>query len=72
MLYFNEKDFNQAESYFKQCLEYNINFQNAYANLGAVYHNQGQYEMARQFYQKALELNPTDVNVQQNLQKLPH
>ena len=72
VLYFNEKDFSQAESYFKRCLEFNVNFQNAYANLGAVYHNQGQYEMARQFYQKALELNPADLNVQQNLQKLPN
>ncbi|MBI2968837.1 MAG: tetratricopeptide repeat protein [Bacteroidetes bacterium] len=71
VIYFNRKEFDKALDYFRKAVKCNPSFADACANMGAVYHNKGVYDSARVWYNKALQLDPNNVNVRNNMKKLP-
>lgn len=61
-IYLKRGDYRNAEKEYKQALQLNSNFAEAWAGLGKIFSWYGLYKPGLQAYSKALELNPDDVN----------
>jgi hypothetical protein len=66
-MYFLEKEYDLAETYFKKSLALNKDEQMAHNNLGLIYMNQGKFAQAEREYRQELAVNPEYDNVHFNL-----
>jgi hypothetical protein len=66
-MYFLEKEYGLAETYFKKSLALNKDEQMAHNNLGLIYMNQGKFVQAEREYRQELTVNPEYDNVHFNL-----
>lgn len=66
-MYFLEKEYGLAETYFKKSLALNKDEQMAHNNLGLIYMNQGKFVQAEREYKQELAVNPAYDNAHFNL-----
>ncbi len=62
--------FAEAVDAYRQAVEADPEFTDAYCNLGTVHYNRGEKELARVCYERALELEPSHVEANFNLANL--
>lgn len=55
---FENKDYGNAERYFRKVLKTNNNFADLHNMLGVIYHVDGRFEEAIKHFQQALKINP--------------
>lgn len=65
--YFNKKDYENAEMYFRKAIETDSNLANPYNNLGIVLSLTGRQEEALENYKKAISVYPQYANAYSNI-----
>ena len=65
-LYFEMRDFEKAEEYYKEALEVNPDNAPAHFNLGNICDEWGQHQEAAKFYAQAIQLDPSYADAHYN------
>lgn len=65
--YFENKQYAQAESYFKRVLEHSGSYADVFNMLGVIAHVEGRFASAIDYFQKALQINPRYTEATLNL-----
>ena len=65
--FYNQKQYKDAQTYFKKAIELNPKYAEAYANLGALYAKFKDYENAIKLYQECIKIKPSYAGAYTNL-----
>ena len=65
-----EKDYLEAEKFYKKSIFYNKNYLPAYFNLSTLYEDKGDLKLAKKYYLKVIKINHKNYAAYFNLQRL--